>query len=195
MMTVGLTGGIGSGKTTVARLFTALNIPVYDSDTRAKKLMEAPGKLRTAITELLGEAAFTGKKLNRPYIAGKVFDDKDLLKQLNNLVHPAVKRDFRRWAALQDAPYVIQEAAILFENGTYKEHDKIILVTAPEEVRVARIMERDGSSEKEVRSRMEHQWKDSRKEALAHFTIVNTDLECTRASVAGIHAKLLQTTV
>ncbi len=195
MMTVGLTGGIGSGKTTVARLFTAIGIPVYDSDTRAKKLMEASGKLRTGITELLGEAAFTGNKLNRPYIAGKVFDDRDLLKQLNNLVHPAVKRDFRRWAALQDAPYVIQEAAILFENGTYKEHDKIILVTAPEEVRVARIMERDGSSEKEIRSRMDHQWKDSRKEALAHFTIVNTDLECTRALVAGIHAKLLQTTV
>ncbi len=194
MMTVGLTGGMGSGKTTVARLFAAQGIPVYDSDSMARKLMETPGKLMTGITELLGEEAYVGNKLNRSFIAGKVFDDKALLDRLNKLVHPAVKRDFRRWAAVQDAPYVIQEAAILFENGSYKEHDKTILVTAPEEVRVARILKRDGSSETEIRARMEHQWKDSRKEALAHFTIFNKNLESTRETVKEVHAKLLQTT-
>jgi dephospho-CoA kinase len=123
-----------------------------------------------------------------------VFDDSKLLDQLNKLVHPAVKKDFKKWAARQRAPYVIQEAAILFENGSYTEYDRIILVTAPEETRIARIVHRPGSSKKDIKARMRNQWEDSRKEALAHFTIVNTDMEKTQVAVDTIHAKLLKTT-
>lgn len=194
MMTVGLTGGIGSGKTTVAKLFSALGIPVYNSDEMAKKLMQTPGKLKSGITALLGDEAYIENKLNKPYIAGRVFDNASLLDQLNKLVHPAVKKDFKEWAARQHAPYVIQEAAILFENGSYREYDKIILVTAPEDIRVARILNRDGSNENDIRARMGHQWQDSKKEALSHFIIINTDMEKTNEAVDAIHAKLLKTT-
>ena len=192
MMRVGLTGGIGSGKTTVAGYFRELGVPVYNSDQKARELMEGNEALRSAISGLLGEEAYGATGLDRGYIASRVFKDKALLQKLNNLVHPAVRKDFLNWAGQQKAPYVLQEAAILFENGAYKGFDRMILVTAPRDVRIRRVMDRDAVTRGSVVARMEHQWETSKKIPLADYVIENTDLENTRLQVGRIHAELLQ---
>ena len=131
MTVVGLTGGIGSGKTTVAKLFSAVGVPVYNSDKQAKELMQNSEVLIKKIKALLGGESYKERKLNRAYIAQKVFKDKGLLAGLNAIVHPAVREDFLDWITHQKHPYVIQETALLFENKTEELYDKIILVTAP----------------------------------------------------------------
>ncbi len=192
MMRVGLTGGIGSGKSTVAGFFKELGVPVYNSDSRARELMEDNDQLRQAISELLGPEAYLGSALNRRYIASRVFKDKALLGRLNELVHPVVRKDFLAWAEAQEAPYILQEAAILFENGAYRAFDAMILVTAPEETRIQRVMERDSVTRESVRERMKNQWETFRKIPLSDYVIENTDLENTRRQVGRIHSKLLQ---
>lgn len=191
-MRVGLTGGIGSGKSTVGRALQELGIPVYDSDRRARELMEGEERLRAAITELLGPGAYKGTALNRPFIASRVFDDPAMLDALNALVHPVVRADFEAWAERQAAPYVVQEAAVLFENGGYRGLDRMILVTAPEDERIRRVMLRDGVSREAVRSRMRNQWEDAEKIPLADFVIRNTDLQKTLREAGKVHRELLQ---
>ena len=192
MIQVGLTGGIGSGKTTVAGYFRGLGVPVYNSDQRARELMEADDNLRLAISGLLGAEAYVDAGLNSGYIASRVFKDKALLEQLNQLVHPVVRKDFLVWVGQQNTPYVLQEAAILFENGAYKGFDRMILVTAPREIRIRRVMERDSVPRESVVARMKNQWETSRKVPLANYVIENTDLEETRLQVEHIHGELLQ---
>ncbi|MDE3740651.1 dephospho-CoA kinase [Maribacter polysaccharolyticus] len=191
MKIVALTGGIGSGKTTVAKMFKDLGVPVYNSDNEAKALMVSSKELRKAIKALLGAEAYNGKTLNREYIAKKVFGDKGLLGQLNKIVHPAVREDFLRWAAKQSTPYVIQESAIVFENGQQDFYDKIILVTAPEEVRLARVMERDKVSKSEIRARMGNQLNDTVKIGLSDYVIENISLNETRSKVNETHKRIL----
>lgn len=193
-MCVGLTGGIGSGKSTVAGYFSALGVPVYNSDLRARDLMEQDAALRNGIVGLLGMDAYKGEALNRPYIASQVFAQKQLLNQLNALVHPAVREDFRQWTARQHAPYVIQEAAILIENGAYRDLDRLILVTAPKGERIKRVMKRDSITERDVLARMKNQWEDEEKISRADFVIHNTDLAATQQQVREIHSMLLETT-
>lgn len=193
MRLIGLTGGIGSGKSTVASMFLDIGIPVYNSDIRAKELMAESAGLRASIENLIGAEAYEGKQLNRAYISQKVFNNRDLLQELNSLVHPAVREDARAWARAQEnSPYAIQEAAILIENGSFKDFDAIILVTAPENTRMERLLERDGSKEEEIRERMKNQWTDAEKIPFADFVIENTDLETTRLKVMEIHRKLLE---
>ncbi|RZS92600.1 dephospho-CoA kinase [Aquimarina brevivitae] len=193
MRVVGLTGGIGSGKSTVAKMFESLGVPVYIADERAKKLMNTQPNLIKQLKELLGEKAYDANGLNRAYIAQKVFTDKALLQQLNNIVHPAVADDFKVWVENQktSTPYVIKEAAILFENGGYKNFDFTILVTAPEESRITRVMKRDGVTRQSVLDRIENQWSDSEKVVLADIVISNRDLEKTLPIVKKIHNKIL----
>lgn len=195
MRIVGLTGGIGSGKTTVAKLFMELGIPVYNSDSRAKELMSKSEALKNAIRELLGEDSYKNESLNKKYIADKVFTNKNLLQKLNEIVHPAVKKDFIAWAGKKKTPYVIQEAAILFENGSYKNFDRIILVKAPKLERLERIIKRDKRSKEEILMRMENQWKDSEKIPLSDFVIENINLEKTKLQVQKIHDQLLKIVV
>ena len=190
-MIVGLTGGIGSGKTTVARFFEELDIPIYISDTEAKRLMNVSPEIRREIIELLGPDSYTPDGLNRKYIADKVFKNKQLLEKLNAIVHPRVATNFANWYKQQDSPYVIKEAAILFENGGYKQCDFMILVTAPIQDRIARIKKRDQSSEEEILNRMASQWDDARKTALSDITVENIILEETRRKVLRIHNHLL----
>lgn len=192
MKKVGLTGGIGSGKSTVAGMFKDLGVPVYNSDVEAKRLMNEDEALKEQIIALLGKEAYQGDVLNRPFIAEKVFKDRVLLKKLNKIVHPAVRQDFRAWAARQTAPYVLQEAAILFENGSSESFDMMILVTAPKKTRIKRILERDSLSEAAILERMKHQWSEKRKKALAHFVIENTNLDMTRLKVQEIHETLIK---
>lgn len=192
MKLVGLTGGMGSGKSTVARMFMDLGIPVYNSDEEAKRLMNENNELKSDIISLLGEEAYIEGKLNRAYIAERVFKSRDLLNELNGIVHPAVRKDFRAWAGRQSSPYVLQEAAILFENGSSGNFDRMILVTAPRKIRTRRIKERDGLSEKAIAERMKHQWPEKKKKALADFVIENTDLVETRNRVRKVHEELLK---
>ncbi|WP_370628079.1 dephospho-CoA kinase [Cellulophaga sp. HaHa_2_1] len=191
-MIVGLTGGIGSGKTTVAKMFHALGVPVYNSDIEAKKLMVTSEVLKVKIKELLGTESYTDHKLNRTYIADKIFTDPDLLAQLNAIVHPAVKEHFITWVGDQNSDYIIQETAIIFENNSQDKFDKIILVTAPESVRIQRVTSRDTISETKVKERIANQWADDKKAALSDFVINNLELDKTTVLVAEIHKELLK---
>ncbi len=163
MKIIGLTGGIGSGKTTVAKMFAELGTPVYIADIEAKKLTNSSKFIRKKVIELLGEKAYTNDGLNRKYVADKIFNDKNLLQSVNNIIHPKVALHFKNWVSMQNGPYVIKEAAILFENGGYKDCDLIILVTAPKEIRINRIIDRDKTSKYEIKQRMANQWSDEKK--------------------------------
>lgn len=191
MKIVGLTGGIGSGKSTVAAMFAEYGVPVYNSDLEAKKIMVDSGDVRKKIVTLLGEDSFRNGELDRAYIARCVFKDAKLLQALNAIVHPAVREHFSAWTKKQRSEYVIQEAAIIFENGTHEFYDYVILVTAPLDTRIKRVVERDGVGPEKVMERIQNQWDDARKIALADFVIANSDLEKTAAQVAEIHRKLL----
>lgn len=192
MKVLGLTGGIGSGKSTVAEFFRELGVPVYDSDREAKLLMREDEDIRAEVTALFGKEAYRDDALNRSYISSKVFADPKLLEQLNAIVHPKVRAHFKKWAVAQDAPYVLQEAAILFENGAYKQLDAMILVWAPKESRIHRVMERDNVGRKAVLARMQNQWSDTEKTALADYIIENIDLSETARQVARLHSELLE---
>ncbi|WP_300021025.1 dephospho-CoA kinase [uncultured Maribacter sp.] len=191
MITIGLTGGIGSGKSTVASMFKDLGVPVYDSDQRAKHLMNSSKAIHDQLVELLGEEAFLDGKLNRPFIASKVFNDKNLLAKLNDIVHPIVREDFVAWAKNQNARYVIQETALLFENKSQALYDEVILVTAPKEVRIGRVLARDNTTRAQVEARMDNQLEDKIKLELANFVIENIDLEITKEKVLQVHASIL----
>lgn len=188
---VGLTGGIGSGKSTVASLFEKMGIPVYYSDDEAKALMVNSPVIRMKIKEVFGEAAFQNEQLNRPYLAGIVFGNEEKLKQLNSIVHPAVKAHFRNWIENQNSNYVIQENPLIFENNSQAEFDSIILVTAPLEVRIERVINRDGSDREAVMRRIENQFSDEQKRSEADFIIENQNLDETVKQVAEIHKGLL----
>lgn len=190
-MIVGLTGGIGSGKSTVAKMFMELEVPVYDSDQEAKKLMSTSKEVKTAIIQLLGDGAYNEEGLNRSFIAEKVFKDSDLLEKLNGIVHPAVREHFLNWAENQKSPYVIQETALIFENQAQDNYDHTILVTAPKNVRIQRVVQRDSAKEQAVKERMDHQLEDSQKRNLADFSIENLDLDKTKEKVKELHLKLL----
>lgn len=192
MIVVGLTGGIGSGKSTVGDFLTELGVPVYNSDMWAKRLMESSKKLQKGIKGLFGEKAYSEGKLNRTYIAQSVFGNKKLLKKLNELVHPEVRKHFLKWVSEQDAPYVVQETALLFENNAMDFYDKIILVTAPAEARIQRVTERDGTDKESVISRMDNQLPDSEKIELADFVIENIDLEETRSKIRELNSAILE---
>ncbi|MDO6517060.1 dephospho-CoA kinase [Zobellia uliginosa] len=193
MRIVGLTGGIGSGKTTVAKMFEELGVPVYNSDTRAKELMQSSQDLVAAIKELLGEEAYREDGvLDRAFISSQVFGDKELLNKLNAIVHPAVRKDFIHWADEQTADYVIQEAAIIFEIGTQDFYDCIILVVAPKETRIERVVQRDaGITVKSVEARMKNQWEDDRKIEASDYIIENLNIEQTKVQVLDVHRDLL----
>ena len=182
-------------KNPVAKLFKELGVPVYNSDLRAKKLMKNSREIRTAVIDLLGKDSYVLERLNKKYIADKVFSNKELLQKLNAIVHPAVRNDFLRWVKSKKTPYVIQEAAILFENSSYSNFDKIILVKAPKKVRLERILERDNGSKEEILARMENQWDDSEKIPLSDYIIENIDLDQTKLQVEQIHRQLTKIVV
>lgn len=190
MKTIGLTGGIGSGKTTVARMFQAYGVPVYIADDEAKNLMHSSSIIRTELQELLGAEVYKEGELDRAYMADKIFNNETLLKRVNKIVHPRVEEHFQAWKKEQAGPYCIKEAAILFENGGYKRCDKTILVVASEEERVARVMKRDGVEREKVIERMKNQWSDTEKIPLADYIIKNEELSQTKEEVKNLHRTL-----
>ena len=189
---VGLTGGIGSGKTTVANYFIALNVPVYIADNEAKALMNRSKVIKRKLIKLFGDEAYVNNTLNKPFIASQIFSNQDLLKKMNAIVHPKVAKHFLNWVKKQNAPYVISEVAIIFENGSQGKYDYIITVVAPEQTRLNRVIKRDNSSEAKVKAIMNNQWTDQQKTEHSDFVINNTDLKDTKLQVENIHSKLLK---
>lgn len=192
MIVVGLTGGIGSGKTTVANIFEALGIPIYIADDEAKALMVRSKVIKRKLIALFGEGAYLDKELNKPYIASKIFNDKLLLDQMNAIVHPKVASHFKRWLKKQDAPYVIKEAAIIFEHNKEDQYDFIITVTSNIEERIKRVMNRDNSSRSKIEAIIRNQMSDDEKIKKSHFVIVNDKLENTKKQVTSTHRKILE---
>ncbi|GMQ26465.1 dephospho-CoA kinase [Algoriphagus sp. oki45] len=190
---VGITGGIGSGKSTVCRIFGLLGIPVYSADDRAKWLMEHDSDLKLKIAEEFGQEAYTQEgTLNRKYLADQVFSDPEKVKKINALVHPAVGLDFEKWTKEQMAPYVLKEAALLFETGSASQLDKLINVSSPLKVRVARVLMRDPHrSEAQINSIIDQQLPDEKKNELADFVIKNAENKLLIPQVLEIHQKLL----
>ncbi len=194
MLLVGITGGIGSGKSTVCKIFEVLSVPIYYADDRAKYLMHHDLNLVQALKDTFGTDIYKDGQLDRALLASRVFADKEELTKLNALVHPAVAQDTIAWQMAQSAaPYTLREAALLFETGTYKSLHKVIVVTAPLEVRIARVMGRDNVTEEQVRDRIANQWSEEQKVALADYIISNDGEAALIPQVLNVHNQLLQT--
>ena len=195
MLRIGITGGIGSGKSVVARVFAALSVPVYDSDSRAKWVMAHDLVLRTQLQEAFGAETYDAAgQLNRPYLARVAFNDAAQLARLNALVHPRVGEDFAAWTAVQAAqgqPYILKEAALLYESGAYKGLDSIITVFAPAEVRAARVLRRDAHrSAAEVQAIMGKQLSEEEKLARADYVVYNDDSQLVLPQVLALHRRI-----
>lgn len=185
-MLIGLTGGIGSGKSTVARYIQSKGYPVYFADTEAKKVMQTDEVIEK-IVEVFGEDILDNGKINRIKLATIVFGDSKLLDNLNKIIHPAVSKDFESWREGQiSSSLIFKEAAILFESGSYMHCDKIITITAPKDIRIQRVVLRDHINAKEVEERMKHQWDEEKKIALSDYVIVNLNLPDTLKRVDEI---------
>ena len=187
MYKVGITGGIGSGKSTVAEIFKQLGVAVYSSDERAKYIMAHNEILVAKITALFGENSYINGVLNRAYIAKRVFTNKSELEKLNEIVHPVLKSDFESWCKQQTSVYILKEAAILFESKANIGLNKVVLVTAPQDLKIERVVTRDHSTHSEVLSRMDKQWSDEQKRDLADFEIINDEGSSLIEQVLTIH--------
>ena len=192
MLLIGLTGGIGSGKTTVAGIFEVLGIPVYYADLEAKRIMNEDKHLRSQLTELFGKEIYVNGSLNRSQIAAIVFKDKEKLRQLNALVHPATIADSERWMKAQKSPYALKEAALIFESGSNSKLDYVIGVYSPIEMRIKRVMERDSISAAEVERRMLNQMQEDYKMNLCDFVIFNDEQQLLIPQVTALHEKLAE---
>lgn len=186
MIKVAICGGIGSGKSTICRMFAERGAAIYDSDSRAKALMNESAELREALISEFGEECYEGNELNRPYLASKVFGSEAQLAKLNSIVHPAVKADFLAWAEGQEGDYCILETAILFESGFDALVDKKVAVLAPLPLRVMRAMERDGATKEQIESRIKAQMSDDELMRRCDFAIVNIHLEDVEKDVAEL---------
>ena len=191
VLRIGLTGGIGSGKSTVAQIFEVLGIPVYYADIAAKRLMNEDAALRSAITDLFGKEAYSNDILDRKYISSIVFSDPSKLASLNSLVHPVTKKDSEAWMQRQTGPYAIHEAALIFEAKVSDLLDHVIGISSPIELRIKRAMERDKVSREEVVKRMKQQLDEEIKMSNSDFVIINDEQQLLIPQVLGLHEKLI----
>lgn len=192
-LTVGITGGIGSGKTTISKYFEALGVPVYYADDEAKALMNRSKVIKRKLIELFGENAFSDGVLNKTYLRQQIYSNKDLLQKMNAIVHPKVASHYKGWLKKQNTKYTIKEAAIIFENSLEHQYDFIITVVANQNERINRVMKRDGKTEKEVLAIINNQLSDEEKIKKSDFVIYNTTLEKAKKQVSKIHKSLLST--
>jgi dephospho-CoA kinase len=173
MKRIGLTGGIGSGKSFIAQIIEHMGYPVYYSDARAKELTKSNPTIKMGLISLFGKEVYKGNQLNSELIASKIFNDDELRTTVNELIHPIVRADFENWALNQKSALVFNEAAILFETGSYRNFDATILVCAPTELKIERVMKRENCSREAVLERMSKQWSDEDKRKLADYSILN----------------------
>ena len=191
MKIVGITGGIGSGKTTVCKIFSQLSVPIFYADEEAKKILFEDKRIGEKVLKILGKEILSDGKLDKQKIADVVFADNKKLSKLNSIVHPVVQKIFLSWCKINKSQkYVLKEAAILFESGSYKDCDFVITVTAPENIRVKRVMARDKVSDKEIRQRMKNQWSDKEKTKRSDFIINNDGKLLLIPQVLNIHKKI-----
>lgn len=190
MLSIGLTGGIGSGKSVVAKIFAGLGIPVLDADALAKRIMLEDPNVKASIIQSFGKDAYQNNQLNRAYIADIVFKDPFQLQVLNSIVHPATIAAGIEWTKNQHAPYTIKEAALFFESGSAEGMDKIIGVYAPDALRIQRVMQRDKISRVEVLNRMNHQISQSIKMKLCDYVVINDELKLLIPQILKIHEEL-----
>lgn len=190
MIKIGLTGGIGTGKTLVANMFKNKNIPIFIADVEAKKILNDPFVVQE-VANTFNISLTNDGLIDKSELASIVFKDKAALEKLNSIIHPKVHDRFQKWILSTDALYIIYEAAIIFEKDRASYFDFTILVTAPKQVRIERVIQRDHSSEEEVKSRIKAQWPESKKKKLADFVIENTNLKQTQQQVDKLHVKFL----
>ena len=190
MYKVGITGGIGSGKSTVAELLSDRGVAIYNSDLRAKELMNSNAALREALIATFGAECYTQDGLNRAWLAQRVFNNEAELAKLNAIVHPAVMQDFTAWAEAEEGNYVVLESAILLEAGLESYVDVVVAVMAPKELRLERAMLRDGASREQIEERMRNQMSDEERTDRAKYAIVNIDLEELEEDVEQLHRRL-----
>ena len=190
MLRVGLTGGIGSGKSTVAKIFEVLGIPVYYADAAAKRLMNEDDELKKNIIAHFGRESYENDQLNRSYISSLVFNNKEKLELLNSLTHPATIRDANKWMQRQTSPYTIKEAALIFESGSAEHLDHVIGVYTPAPLRIQRIMQRDNTTREEVLQRMSRQIDEDIKMRLCDSIIINDEQQLLIPQVLELHEKL-----
>ena len=189
MKIIGITGGIGSGKTTITKYIESLGYPVYIADDEAKKLLDTPDVVKQLI-DSFGTEIIDNNLVDKKKLATFVFGNENKLKQLNEIIHPKVRKHFIDWIKQWDKPFVVKEAAILFESGAYKDCDYTILVTAPEDVRVERVIKRDNTTKEDVIKRIRSQWSDEDKAKLSDFVIQNIDLEQSKKEIDEIIEKI-----
>ncbi len=192
MIVIGLTGGIGSGKTTVAKLFEKLGIPIYIADVEAKLLMNSSKVIKRKLIDLLGVGAYKNNQLDRTFIASKIFNDDRILAKINAIVHPKVGIHFKRWVKKQTSEYVIKEAAIIFEQQKQSDYDYIITVTASMQTRISRLLKRDDTTKDKIMAIVKNQMSDDEKIEKSDFVINNESLELTKLKVIEIHQNILQ---
>jgi dephospho-CoA kinase len=191
-MIIGLTGGIGSGKSTVANIFQHLGIPVFIADEESKRILDTDSILQNSLRNLLGKELIKDGVIDKVYMAQKIFSDESLLQEVNALLHPLVGIAFKNWALQHSkAPYVMREAAILFESNTFKDCDKIVVVTAPESLRLERVMRRSNLSAEAVQARMNKQWSQERKDAMADYLVDNSGEKSLIKQVIAIHENII----
>ncbi|WP_299117907.1 dephospho-CoA kinase [uncultured Winogradskyella sp.] len=188
---VGITGGIGSGKTTISKYFEEFDIPVYHADKEAKALMNRSKIIKRKLVALFGDKAYQENKLNREFLRQQIFKDKALLEQMNSIVHPKVGAHFKRWVKKQTAPYTLKEVAIIFENNLQAQYDYIITVVADEEERIKRVTKRDNTSRDTVKAIINNQLSDHEKIENSDFVIYNNNLEEAKLQAITIHEQLL----
>ena len=191
MKKIGITGGIGSGKTYVSEVFQSLGIPIFYADIQAKKLMTSSEILIKLLKEEFGNDIYKDSDLNKEKLSSIVFSNSDKLQKLNSLVHPIVKEEFNNWCNSQTSPYVIKEAAILFESKSHLGLDAVICVSAPLELRMKRLLKRDNFNEKEINQRIENQILQEEKEKLSNYIIVNDEKDLLLPQIIKIHKELL----
>ncbi len=188
---IGITGGIGSGKTIVCEIFKLLGVPVFQADFVAGKLINSDAVIRSELISRYGNDIYqTDRKVNREKLAGIIFNDDAELEKVNKIIHPVVRNEFMNWVKNQEAEYVIHEAAILFESGFYKMMDAVILVTAPEEMRIERVIKRNGLTRENVLSRIAKQWPDSEKRKFATFELINDNKSLLIPKIIEIDNKI-----
>lgn len=177
MIKIGITGGIGSGKSIVSKILESMNYPVYNSDKEAKRIIKENLEVRKQLIDFFGVEVYANNELNRSYLANIIFNDNTALEKVNSIIHPQVRKDFETYCKVQNTGLIFNEAAILFETGGYKQFDRVVLVTANEQLRINRVMTRDGVKASEVQTRMNKQWSDEKKIPLADFVIKNEEKE------------------
>jgi len=191
MLRIGLTGGIGSGKTIVARVFEVLKVPVYYADDAAKRLMNESEQMRREIIRQFGDEAYTDHKLNKSYLGKIVFKDTNKLAILNSIVHPATLLDAQNWMNQQTSPYAVKEAAVLFESNAHNDLDYVIGVFSPTDLRIQRIMQRDKISLKEITDRINRQMDENIKMKMCDFVLINDEKQPLIPQILSLHQKLL----